>query len=50
MEDAEIMLDDKVIKVAIKIPKEEIDENNMRLLLDDTIELNDLVEEIKNDE
>ena len=29
---------------------EEIDDNSMRLLLDDTVELDDLVKEIKKDE
>ena len=30
--------------------EEEIDDNSMRLFLDDTVELDDLVKEIKKDE
>jgi hypothetical protein len=32
------------------LSKEEIDDNSMRLFLDDTVELDDLVKEIKKDE
>lgn len=50
MEEVEIMIDGKKVKVASKLSKEEIDDNSMRLLLDDTVELDDLVKEIKKDE
>lgn len=50
MEEVEIMIDDKKVKVTSKLSKEEIDDNSMRLLLDDTVELEDLVKEIKKDE
>lgn len=50
MEEVEIMIDGKKIKVTSKLSKEEIDDNSMRLLLDDTVELDDLVKEIKKDE
>lgn len=50
MEEVEIMIDDKKVKVTSKLSKEEIDDNSMRLLLDDTVELDDLVKEIKKDE
>ena len=33
-----------------KLSKEEIDDNSMRLFLDDTVDLDDLVKEIKKDE
>ena len=44
------MIDGKKVKVTSKLSKEEIDDNSMRLLLDDTVELDDLVKEIKKDE
>lgn len=50
MEEVEIMIDGKKVKVTSKLSKEEIDDNSMRLLLDDTVELDDLVKEIKKDE
>ncbi|MGN1312289.1 MAG: hypothetical protein ACI4U4_04710 [Bacilli bacterium] len=46
----EITVDGKKIKVVTKIPKEEIEDNSMKLFLDDTVELDDLVKEIKKDE
>ncbi len=50
MEEVEIMIDGKKVKITSKLSKEEIDDNSMRLLLDDTVELDDLVKEIKKDE
>lgn len=50
MEEVEIMIDGKKVKVTSKLSKEEVDDNSMRLLLDDTVELDDLVKEIKKDE
>lgn len=50
MEEVEIMIDGKKVKITSKLSKEEIDNNSMRLLLDDTVELDDLVKEIKKDE
>ena len=50
MEEKEIMIDGKKVKVATKIPKEEIEDNNMKLLLNDTIELNEIIKELKKDE
>lgn len=50
MEEVEIMIDCKKIKTISKLSKEEIDDNSMRLFLDDTVELEDLVKEIKKDE
>ena len=46
----QIMIDGKKVKTISKLSKEEIDDNSMRLLLDDTVELDDLVKEIKKDE
>lgn len=50
MEEKEIMIDGKEIKVATKIPKGEIEDNSMKLLLDDTVELKDIIKEINKDE
>lgn len=50
MEEVEIMIDDKKVKTISKLSKEEIDDNSMRLFLDDTVELDDLIKEIKKDE
>lgn len=47
MEEVEIMIDGKKVKTISKLSKEEIDDNSMRLFLDDTVELDDLVKEIK---
>ena len=50
MEEVEIMIDGKKVKKISKLSKEEIDDNSMRLFLDDTVELDDLVKKIKKDE
>ena len=50
MEEVEIMIDGKKVKTISKLSKEENDDNSMRLFLDDTVELEDLVKEIKKDE
>lgn len=50
MEEVEIMIDCKKVKTISKLSKEEIDDNSMRLFLDDTVDLDDLVKEIKKDE
>lgn len=50
MEEVEIMIDGKKVKMISKLSKEEIDDNSMRLFLDDTVDLDDLVKEIKKDE
>lgn len=50
MEEVEIMIDSKKVKTISKLSKEEIDDNSMRLFLDDTVDLDDLVKEIKKDE
>lgn len=50
MKETEITIDGKTVKVVTKIPKEEIEDNSMKLFLDDTVELDDLVKEIKKDE
>lgn len=48
MEEVEIMIDGKKVKVASKLSKEEIDDNNIKVLLDDTVELSKVIKEIKD--
>ena len=50
MDEVEIMIEGKKVKTISKLSKEENDDNSMRLFLDDTVELDDLVKEIKKDE
>ena len=51
MEEKEIVLDGKNIKITTKLPKEEKEDNNLKSFLDSTIDLTKVVEEINaNDE
>jgi hypothetical protein len=50
MEEKEIIVDGKKEKIIIKIPKEEYEENNSYRFLEDTIELNDILEEVKEND
>lgn len=50
MEEKEIELNGEKIKIAIKLPKEEIEDNNIKIYLDDTIELSDVIKEVKDNE
>lgn len=45
----EIMLDGKKIKIITKLPKEMIEDNNTEIDLEDTIDLEEVVKEIKED-
>ena len=47
MEEVEIEVNGKNIKVVSKLPKEYIEDNNLKVFLDDTIDLKDIVDEIK---
>ena len=49
MTEEEIMLDNKKIKIITKMPKEEIDNNILQRTLDETIDLKEVVEDVKND-
>lgn len=51
MEEKEIVVDGKKEKIIIKIPKEEYEENDSYIFLEDTIELDSIIGEVKeNDE
>lgn len=49
MKEVEIELDGKKIKVVTKLPEKEIEDNNIKRLLDDTIDLTKVLEEPKDD-
>lgn len=49
MEEKEIEVNGERIKVAIKLPKEVVEDNNIKMFLDDTIELTKVVEEVKEE-
>lgn len=50
MIEEEITLDGKKIKIITKLPKEMIEDNNLKIELDDTIDLKELPKEIKENE
>lgn len=45
----EVYLDGKKIKVVTKLTNEMIEDNTLKVELDDTIDLSNLKEEVKND-
>ena len=50
MEKQEIEVNGKKIKVAVKLSKEEIEDNNITIYLEDTKDLTEVIKEIKKDE
>lgn len=46
MEDKEIEVNSKKIKIVTKLPKEYVEDNNLKILLDDTIDLEKVVSEV----
>lgn len=50
MEKQEIEVNGKKIKVAVKLSKEEIEDNNIKIYLEDTKDLTEVIKEIKKDE
>lgn len=50
MEDKEIEVNGKKIKVNVKLPREYIEDNNLNVFLEDTIELEDVVKKVKNND
>lgn len=50
MEEKEVVLNDEKIKVVTKLSKDEIEDNNVKIFLDDTIDLEEVVKEIKKDD
>lgn len=49
MEEKEIEVNGKKMKIVTKVSKEYIEDNNLKVFLDDTIDLEEVVSEIKND-
>lgn len=50
MKEEEITLEGKKIKIITKLPKEMIEDNNLKIELDDTIDIKELQKEIKENE
>lgn len=48
MEEKEIEVNGKKIKVAIKLPKDYIEDNTLKVFLDNTIDLEKIIKEIKS--
>ncbi len=49
MEDKEIEVNGKKIKVVTKLPNGYIEDNSVKVLLDDTVDLENVISEIKDD-
>ena len=49
MEEEKIVLDGNEEKIIVKLPKDEFEDNTIKRLLDDTIDLTNVVKEIKDD-
>lgn len=49
MEEKEIEVNGKKIKIATKLPSGYIEDNSLKVLLDDTIDLAELLDEVKNE-
>jgi len=50
MEEKEIEVNGKMVNVVTKIPKEYIEDNNLKIYFDDTIDLEEVVSKINADE
>lgn len=50
MEEKEVILNGEKIKIVTKLSKEEIEDNNAKIYLDDTVDLKEVVKEIKKDD
>ncbi len=48
MKEKEVILNGKEFKIVTRVPKEEIDDNDIKVLLDDTVELSKVIKEIKD--
>ena len=46
MVDKEVIVDGKKIKIVIDLPREYIEDNNLKVFLDDTVNLEEVVSEI----
>lgn len=49
MKEKEIEINSEKIKIALKLPKEEIEDNNIKIYLDDTIDLTKTIKEVKEE-
>lgn len=50
MEEKEIEVNGKCVKIAVEVSKGYIEDNNLKIFLDDTIDLGEVVSEIKTSE
>lgn len=50
MEEKEIEVNGKIVNLITKLPKEYIEENNLKIFLDDTVDLGEVVSKINADE
>lgn len=50
MEEKEIEVNGEKIRVALEVPRGYIEDNNLKILLDDTIDLNEVIKEINDNE
>lgn len=50
MKETEVTLNGEKIKVITKLPKEEIEDNNIKKYLDNTVDLEEIIKEIKKDD
>lgn len=48
MEEKEIEVNGKKIKIVTKLPREYIEDNNLKIFLDDTVDLGEVVSEISS--
>ena len=49
VKEKEIEINGEKIKIALKLPKEEIEDNNIKIYLDDTIDLTKTIKEVKEE-
>lgn len=50
MEEKEIEVDNEKIKIVTKLSKEYIEDNNLKVFLDDTVDLEEIVSEVNENE
>lgn len=50
MNEKEIEVNGKIVKVVTKVPREYIEDNNLKIFLDDTVDLGEVVSEISTNE
>ncbi|MBQ8193275.1 MAG: hypothetical protein IJZ46_04325 [Bacilli bacterium] len=50
MKEKEIEIDGEKVKIVTKLPKECIEDNNLKIYLDDTIDLTEIIKEVKEND